>query len=208
VSAESADPGDGEARAELLSVLNTEYFVLQGASTASISEAGSRSSLYLLSLSSALVSLGFVLGAAREVFIPFATGALIVVFVLGWFTVARLMDTTVENIRALRAMARIRRFYHDLHPAAPSFFATSGKEETDAAAMLAIRSPTRAYFGTMASMIGAVNSVVGGSGIALLATSAGMPLIIAITLAIVIASTLVIGVLLAQRRRFQSEFSK
>lgn len=54
----------GASRADLLAALNTDYFVLQGAAGASI-ESGSRSSLYVLTLSSALVSLGFVLGAAR-----------------------------------------------------------------------------------------------------------------------------------------------
>lgn len=196
------DPG----RAELLAVLNTEYFVLQGASGASISESSSRSSLYLFTLSSTLVSLGFVLGASADVFAPFAAAALTTVFILGWFTVARLIDTTVENLRALRGMARIRRYYAELSPLAAPYFASTGDDSADSRAMIAVRSARWSYIGTMASMIGTVNAVVGGSGFALLARAAGAELSVAIVLGLVAAIGLVALVVVAQARRFRIEF--
>ncbi|MEI5583588.1 MULTISPECIES: hypothetical protein [unclassified Agromyces] len=197
---------DDHARADLLAVLNTEYFVLQGASGASISESSSRSSLYLFTLSSALVSLGFVLGASEDVFGPFAAAALSTVFVLGWFTVARLIDTSVENIRALRGMARIRRYYADLTPLAAPFFAVTGDEGADSLSMLGVRSVRWSYIGTMASMIGTVNAVVGGSGVALLAGGAGVGLPVAIALGVVAAVILAVLVVAAQGARFRAEF--
>ncbi len=102
--------GDDDRRGDFVGALNTESFVLQGMASATISESSSRSSLYLLTVSSALVSLGFVLGLSPDVFVPFAAAALTTVFVLGWFTVFRLLDTSIANIRATRQMAHIRRY--------------------------------------------------------------------------------------------------
>lgn len=197
---------DDSGRAELLAVLNTEYFVLQGASGSSISEASSRASLYLFTLSSALVSLGFVLGVSAEVFAPFAAAVLTTVFLLGWFTVARLVDTAVENIRALRGMARIRRYYGTLSPLAAPYFASTGDDGTDSLSAIGVRSVRWSYIGTMASMIGTVNAVVGGAGAALLAGAAGGELAVAITVGLVAAAGLVALAVLIQVRRFRIEF--
>lgn len=202
------DDNEERTRSELIGALNTEYFVLQGVSSASISESSSRSSLYPLSLSSGLVSLGFVLGASAELFLPFAAAVLSVIFVLGWFTVARLIDTSVENVRSLRAMVRIRGFYAGLGPLAPTYFDVSGDEAADATTMLGVRKPSRSFIGTMASMIGAVNSVVGGCGVALLAGSAGLVLPVTVALGIVVAAGLFAGVVLSQWRRFAIEFNE
>lgn len=197
---------DDSGRAELLAVLNTEYFVLQGASGSSISEASSRASLYLFTLSSALVSLGFVLGVSAEVFAPFAAAVLTTVFLLGWFTVARLVDTAVENIRALRGMARIRRYYGTLSPLAAPYFASTGDDGTDSLSAIGVRSVRWSYIGTMASMIGTVNAVVGGAGAALLARAAGGELAVAITVGLVATAGLVALAVLIQVRRFRIEF--
>ncbi|WP_322410807.1 hypothetical protein [Microbacterium invictum] len=192
---------------DLLAVLNTEYFVLQGASGASISEASSRASLYLLTLSSSLVSLGFVLGLSADVFGPFAAAALSTVFLLGCFTVVRLTETSIENLRALRGMARIRAYYADLSPLARPYFVSAGSVAADAQAMLGRRSNRWWWVGTMATMIGAVNAVVGGSGIALLTTAAGASLSLSVATGLGAAVVLVTLAVQFQRRRFATEFA-
>ncbi|MBX9717283.1 MAG: hypothetical protein K2X36_00370, partial [Microbacteriaceae bacterium] len=68
-----ADDADSRARYE--SALATEYFVLKGSSGATISESSSRSSLYMVSLSSSLIALGFVLNASEESFLSFAAAS-------------------------------------------------------------------------------------------------------------------------------------
>ncbi len=191
---------------QFLGVLNTEYFVLQGASNASISESSSRSSLYLVTLSSALVSLGFVSGASPDLFLPFAGAALTTVFVLGWFTIARLIDTAIENLRALRAMARIRRYYAGVHPAAPPFFATTGDDASDAYDMLGMRSSRRWVVGTMASMVGAVNAVVGGSGVAIFIGAAGSRTPVAIAVGVIVGVVLFAAAAVLQIQRFKRAF--
>lgn len=72
----------------LMSALTTEHFVLQTAASSTISEASARSSLYVLSLSSSLVAMGFT-AQSRDVFIPFVASVIPAVFLLGLFTVAR-----------------------------------------------------------------------------------------------------------------------
>jgi hypothetical protein len=47
-------------RSEFMSALTTEHFVLQSATSTSVSESASRASLYIMSLSSVLVAMGFV----------------------------------------------------------------------------------------------------------------------------------------------------
>jgi hypothetical protein len=47
---------------EFMSALVTEHFVLQGTSASTISEGGSRVSIYLSALSSGLVAIGFASG--------------------------------------------------------------------------------------------------------------------------------------------------
>ncbi len=191
----------------LLPAIHNEYFVLQGASSSSIAEASSRASLYLLTLSSGLVSLGFVVGLAPTVFTAFAAASLTTIFVLGWFTVFRLIDTSIANVRALRAMAHIRSFYGTLHPRAHEFFETTGNEAADATKMLAIRRTSSSLYGTMASMIGAVNGVVGGAGAAML-LSIVLPDWAAVAVGIVVAAALFGAVMVFQRRRFASEFPR
>jgi hypothetical protein len=151
----------------LMSALTTEHFVLQNANSATYTEASARSSLYVMALSSTLVALGFVSGSA-DVLMPFAATVLPAVFVLGLFTVARLVETALESMHCLRGIARIRAFYRTLGPqAAREFAAASGRwpEARDPAQRLGLM---LAFFGTTASMIAVVNNVVAGAAVALL----------------------------------------
>lgn len=151
----------------LMSALTTEHFVLQNANSATYTEASARSSLYVMALSSTLVALGFVSGSA-DVLMPFASTVLPAVFVLGVFTVARLVETALESMHCLRGIARIRAFYRTLGPQAAREFASAGGRWPE------VRSPaerlgvTMAFFGTTASMIAVVNNVVAGAATALL----------------------------------------
>jgi hypothetical protein len=153
-----------------LSALVTEHFVLQSAASTTVGEAAARASLYMFTLSSALVAMGFIAQTPR-VFTPFVATVLPAVFVLGWFTFVRLVDTTVENSRSLRAIARIRRYYRGLTPEAPRYFAAwteTDDEAAEALAALGTRPAWSTVLFTTASMVAAINSLVGGVGLALL----------------------------------------
>lgn len=167
-----SDADNTDARARFESVLATEYFVLQGASGATISESSSRSSLYMVSLSSSLIALGFVLNASEESFLSFAAVVLPVLFLLGSFTVVRLVDTSVENVRLLQQMARIRRHFAGIWPPGAHLFGMAETEVGEASRSLGLRRANRrAVFFTMATVIGAVNAVVGGAIVVLAVTT-------------------------------------
>ncbi|HEX6156468.1 MAG TPA: hypothetical protein VFZ54_10620 [Burkholderiales bacterium] len=150
-------------RAALLSALTTEHFVLQTANNATYTEASARSTLYVMVLSSAMIAMGFVAGS-EGVLLPFAAIVLPAVFVLGIFTVIRLVETVLESQRCLIGIARIRSYYRTLGPEAARQFAPEhGRWPEAEADEPALRlGLVLAFFGTTASMIAVINNVVAG----------------------------------------------
>ena len=148
---------------EFVNALGTEYFVLQSTASSTISESGSRVSIYLSSLASGLVALGFSSSSPRA-FASLAFTVLPTVFVLGWFTIVRLIDTSVANIISLRRMDLIKQYYAALAPSAPPYFGTGDLP----AAHRGVQYGRWSFLFTMASMVIVVNCVVAGATIALL----------------------------------------
>jgi hypothetical protein len=154
-----------------MSALTTEHFVLQTAISANTSEVGTRASLYLFSLSSSLVALGFA-SRSPELFVPFVAIVLPAVFILGLFTVARLVDSNLEGIQFLNSIARIRQYYRTLAPeAAEQFSAQSGRWPENPAWPALQIGPFVGFITTTASMVAFINSIVAAVGVALFAGS-------------------------------------
>ncbi len=140
-----------------MSALVTEHFSLQSISSATISKSGSRASLYLSALSSGLVAIGFA-SSPRQDLEALAFSVLPTVFVLGWFTIVRLIDTSVQNLVGRRRIETIRQYYATIDPL---------PRQAVRARRGAVWRPWRALrrsirFFTMASMILLVDSVVAG----------------------------------------------
>ncbi len=159
---------DPAGRTALLTALTTEHFVLQTASNATYAEASARSTLYVMALSSSLVAIGFVAGSTQAL-IPFAAIVLPAVFLLGIFTVVRLVETTLENMHCLRGIARIRGYYRSLGPEAARQFSAEWGRWPEAETPSLQLGRALAFFGTTASMIAVINNVVAGAGVSLLA---------------------------------------
>jgi hypothetical protein len=105
------------------------------------------------------------------------------VFVLGEFTFAALVRNTLENLALLRQMQRIRGYYRTLVPEADQFFGPAAEAERFSAAMatVGLRAWPAGMLFTGASVIAAINSVVGGVGLA-----TGAALAVGITAAVVL----------------------
>jgi hypothetical protein len=91
-----------------------------------------------------------------------------VVFLLGIFTVVRLVETALDSMYCMQGIARIRSYYRSLGPEAARYFSPEhGRwpETEDPALRLGLGV---AYFGTTASMIAVINNAVAGAGIAFL----------------------------------------
>jgi hypothetical protein len=154
----------------LLTALTTEHFTLQGARSVTVSESASRASLYLFSVSSTLVALGFIgqLSTVGDTFQVFALTVLPTLYVLGLFTFVRLVQSVAEDFGYGRAINRIRHHYLELADDQADLFMMSAHD--DAIGVLANmgirRSIWQAYF-TTPTMVAVINSVVGGGAIAI-----------------------------------------
>jgi hypothetical protein len=187
----------------LLSALTTEHFVLQTAYSSTVSEAAARSTLYVMALSSSLVAMGFLWPSA-ELFMRFAATVLPTLFLLGLFTVVRLVDTGLESMLYLSGIARIRKYYRTLGADAATLFAPEyGRwPEVDSPALKL--GALFAFLGTTASMIAVINNVVAGAAVALLIhTFVPMsPGWLSVSAGVISALVLTAGFLIYQRWRF------
>src|SRR5438270_11925777 len=104
-----------ERQTAFMSALVTEHFVLQTAASATVTEAASRTSLYVFSLSSSLVAMGFV-SPFPETLRLFAAAILPALFVLCLFTIVRLVNAGIENVYLHRGIGRFRGNYRCLTP--------------------------------------------------------------------------------------------
>jgi hypothetical protein len=152
----------------LLTALAAEHAALQSAASSTVADAAQRSSLYVFALSSALVAMGFM-SQTPDLFMPFVAAILPAIFVLGVLTVVRLVDTSLENNQYLAGIARVRSFYRTISPEAEKYFAraTGRWPETMEEPSLGL-GELLAFLGTTASMIAFINSVVGGTAVAVL----------------------------------------
>jgi hypothetical protein len=179
---------DDKAPPELMSALVTEHFVLQSAASATISESGSRVTIYLSSLSSGLVAIGFA-SSSPHALTALAFTVLPTVFVLGCFTVVRLIDTSVANIISLQRMERIRRYYASITSWAAGYFEADDSVTGDHG----VRYSRWSFLFTMASMVILVNSVLGGATITLACTLAAGTSVPAATAVGIVAGLLLLA---------------
>jgi len=159
--------------ARLITALTTEHFALQSMRSTITSEAGTRASLYIGALSSTLIALGFA-AQFEDAFAPFAGAALPALVILGFFTYVRLAETSVEDLHYLGRIQRIRSYYRRLTPEPDRYFPGTA-ERSDQALFEAMAIAPRQRFQflfTAASMVAAINSIVGGVGVALLLAGA------------------------------------
>ena len=158
--------------AAFLSALLTEHFVLESARGITVTESSSRASLYLTMLSSSLVAFGFL--APTEYAMGFLAVIIPVVVLLGVSTYERLVQTSMEDIAALTAIQRIRRYYGTLLPGAGAYFTMPrGTHAPNELLEIGRRRSWRGIFFTMSSAIAVVNSIVAGAGVALALTQSG-----------------------------------
>jgi hypothetical protein len=166
--------------------------VLQAARSANVGEMTGRATIYMGAVSSALIAFGFLAQVVTRLD-PFVAAVLPAVFLLGEFTFAALLRNTLENLVLLRQMQRIRGYYRTLVPEAEQFFGQAAEEERFSAAMatVGLRARPAGPLFTGASVIAAINSIVGGVGLALLAArvaslATGAALAVGITAAVVL----------------------
>jgi hypothetical protein len=165
-----ANVANAPDRQELLTALTTEHFTLQGARSQTASESASRASLYILSVSSTLVALGFIGQASQtgETFDVFALTVLPTLYALGVFTFVRIVECGVEDFRYGVAINRIRNYYQQIAGDQAKLFLLSGHDDGRGVfANMGVPVEGRKQYFTFATVVAMVNSVVGGAAIAI-----------------------------------------
>jgi hypothetical protein len=161
---------DAPDRGELLTALTTEHFTLQGARSQTMSESSSRAALYIGAVSSTLVALGFLgqLSPGGDTFDTFALTVLPTLYLLGVFTFVRLVECGAEDFRYGLAINRIRGYYKQLAGDRADLFLLSGHDDGRGVfANAAVPVDGRTQYFTFGSVVAVINSVVGGSAVAI-----------------------------------------
>src|SRR5919204_156266 len=116
---------------QLLTALTTEHFTLQGARAQTTSESSARASLYVYSVSSALIALGFIsqFSATGDLFNTFALTVLPTLYILGAVTFVRLTECGIEDWRYGLAVNRIRGYYQEIAGERAELFLLSGNDD-------------------------------------------------------------------------------
>lgn len=154
---------------QLLTALSTEHFTLQGARSQTMSESSARASVYVVSVSSALVALGFIgqLSEVGDVFDVFALTVLPTLYLLGAVTFVRLVECAAEDFRYGLAINRIRHYYEEVARDRANLFLLSVHD--DAAGVnfnMGLPPEGRKPFFAFASVIMVIDSVVAGTAVA------------------------------------------
>jgi hypothetical protein len=162
---------EGESnRQEVLTALSTEHFGLAGARAQTTGESSARGALYISSVSSTLVALGFIgqISDVGDTFKVFALTALPTLYILGLFTFVRVVENGVEDLMLGRAINRIRHYYLELAGEQRRLFMLSGHDDAlGVIRNMGISLQRRQQFFTTGSMIAVINSVVGGAAVAI-----------------------------------------
>jgi hypothetical protein len=164
---EQADTPDS---GQLLVALTTEHFTLQGARSQTMSESSARASVFVFSVSSVLVALGFIVQVSDvgDVFNTFALTVLPTLYLLGAVTFVRLVECGAEDLRYGMAINRIRSYYQEVAGDRANLFLLSGHD--DAAGVFANmgipaegRNPVFAF----STAVAVIDGVVGGGAVAI-----------------------------------------
>ena len=171
---------DDDRQQAFMTALVTEHFALQGARGQTNAEMTGRAALYLATVSSTLIALGFV-ARDRSAFVPFAAAVIPSLLILGEFTFIRLVAASIEDLQYLYAIQQIRSYYRGLVPDGLTFFADIPIGNPKVAATHAMgmsQSPWNVVL-TAGGMIAAINSILAGIGIALVLRDADLVIAIA-----------------------------
>ncbi len=176
-----ADDLEARRRSEFMQALTTEHFALQSGRSATISESAGRSSLYMTTVSSAVVALALAAQVANLGTL-FALAILPVVFFLGLVTYGRLLQSGVEDTIYARAIGRIRRLYGEINPSRTGYFRDIHSDRAGLRAMGLFRRWWQQFL-TAAAMVAMVNAVVAGAFVAIaVARSVNPPALVAVAI--------------------------
>lgn len=178
-----SEPAADLADPRILQILSTEHWSLLSARSLVYNEAFARAGMFLTFVSASLVALALAANAMTfsSGFLLLATGLLTLDLIMGLATVGRLLDATLDDLRAIHGMNRIRNGYAQIAPEILPFLTTSIHD--DAAGVMAtygVTAQSQSFvagvlhgLSTTNGMISALNATLAGAIAGLLLTLAG-----------------------------------
>jgi hypothetical protein len=186
-------------RSDLLSIVTTEHFTLQGARATAINDANGRTGFFLATLSAVTVSLAFVAqigGGMSDAFTVFAVILLPLLLFIGLATFERLLQLAIENIRCVVAINRLRHYYLEIAPELESHITLSPFD--DMAGVLASLGSVRARMRpwdmviSNAGIIGVVDALLAAVVAGLIAWFLTRELVVPIAAAMIVGMALLV----------------
>jgi hypothetical protein len=125
------------------------------------------------------------------------------VILLGLLSFLRLVDISVEDVGALRAINRIRTYYAGLVPEGTDYFPAPGQKQAinELVDIGERRAPWRATL-TIAATVGVMDALVTGASLAFALAHMGAPTAVAVVAGIIVALAIIWGMFVYQSRRF------
>ncbi|HEY5938867.1 MAG TPA: hypothetical protein VIU61_29645 [Kofleriaceae bacterium] len=164
---------------QILQFMTSEHFAVQSAKSAIVAETTGRATVFLSSVSSAVVALAFVgqSSTAGDFFLLFGLALFVPLFFLGLATYVRIHEASIENMMHARRINRIRHYYVELAPEMAPYFARRTHDDMidylDELAIFVPKHPGR-FWGrweqmiTIAGAVAVVNAVIAGVVIGML----------------------------------------
>jgi hypothetical protein len=117
----------------ILQFLTTEHFTLQTAKSAVVNESNGRATIYLSTLSSAIVALAFIGQVSKlgQTFLVFGLALFMPLFFLGLATFTRCYEIANESMMHARRINQIRHFYVEVAPEMAPYFAHRTHDDMD-----------------------------------------------------------------------------
>src|SRR5919108_1909011 len=166
-------------RQDIIAMLVTEHFTLQGARSATISDANGRTSFLLGMASGVTVALAFMaqISGLGGAFFVFAIVLLPALLFIGLVTFERLVQLGIENVRCVLAINRIRHYYLEVAPELRPHVTLSPHDDPRGVLLSlgSLRSAPRPWdiFVTNAGMVAVLDALVAGVIAALVGAQLG-----------------------------------
>ncbi len=162
---------DSKNQSSVIAMMTTEHYNLQSGRAMTISESNGRSSLFLSTVSTALVALAFVAQIAKlsTEFYIFALILLPSLFFIGLVTFERTVQVAIEDITYARGINRIRHLYTEIAPQIAEYFVLPYyDDEMSVYGSEGANLSWWQFFLTMSGMVAVINSVLAATFLGLL----------------------------------------
>jgi hypothetical protein len=160
-----------ELSSQMVTVITTEHYNLQMGRSMTVADANGRSTLFISTVSGALIAIAFA-GQTSQMgsgFFVFSLVLLPSLFLMGLITFKRVLQSAIEDLIYARGITRIRHLYLEQAPVLRSYFILSANDEGKPPALNAGTHPDwwQAFL-TTAGMIAVIDSVLLGAFVGLL----------------------------------------